>query len=243
MIIPGTQDAEIIQKAYGFDIYEVMRTAPAWRFDPDALIEIGRFSSSITDTEYEAMEKVALAGQPPVIVSLMADRGNAFQCLTFPHKGNFHAITSERATKLLPLESIDKLCNVACTSVVIRFHFKSRYIEKLTKHQQRILRRTGSLPVTEPRIISIAWDAPTPRYVPGTGATAQEEHSDRKVCWHEVHGHPRHLRSGRTVWVRAHSRGSKDIERKTTYNFTRSRRSKHAEGSQAESPEANEAGA
>ena len=63
----------------------------------------------------------------------------------------------------------------------------------------------------EPSVITVSLSSPITRTVGSTIGGGW------KMPEHEVRGHYRKYRSGKTVWIEGHKRGSPDVERKTNY--------------------------
>jgi hypothetical protein len=208
--------------------------APVWKFEEIALLEIDEFMTSLTDDEYTELCRTVKV--PKVVHMWACKNGKCAKFGTFIDARKYPDIDTGSSGFVVVINPHDfdennpmmaSVTTIATNAVVVRCLFRDRYVEHLTKHQERIIRRTGQLSASEPRIIRIAWDAPTPRYT--YDRKQREEAERRKVCQHEVHGFLRHLRSGKTVWVRGHMRGDPNVERKTIYQFTGSRKGKKNE--------------
>ncbi len=215
--------------------------APTWVFEPSALEEIGKFIDSMSPEEsmgilrsvdpprYVMFElrvpgtRGGLTGifgrtrdiRGPNYVAPPADEGKARSPFSLVW---YDLPDSAKADR----DGLDNATAIVIEAICVRTLFKDRFIERLTKHQERALRRYGQLSDTK-RIISVAWDAPTPTYIEALDRLTrppEPTHDRGPVCRHDVRGHARHMRSGKVVWVTAHQRGDPNVPRKTITRIT-----------------------
>ena len=216
-------DPSDIESKFGVTDQQIDRS-PIWIFEYQASEEIAHFMQGISDEEFAAILKQV---SPPDLIRITlvgpSSHPSKVDVILIKSKENGDYIVVIRQTYLSEF-SVRTATQLAIQCLIIRCFFKQRYVEVLTKHQQRALRRHGQISSDSPRIINVAWDAPTPKVIYEQHIREAAEREAARRCLHEVHGHPRHLRSGKTVWVRGHQRGDPNIERKTIINHTGSKR-------------------
>jgi hypothetical protein len=214
------EDFEMSEK----QVAKALASMPYWNFTSAASVEIMEFFDSVPNEERQVIIANVKCPRFCAITVNVEDRGKMFpfnyligDARNEKDPRRFRAYLQKDPTGDLLGDALKEIGEIALFCFLGRCLFKSRYIEKLTKHQERSLRRYGAVPSSETRFITIAWDAPTPKYT-YEKRKAREE-AKRKVCLHEVAGHPRRLRSGKTVWVRCHHRGDANVPRKTVHIF------------------------
>lgn len=92
----------------------------------------------------------------------------------------------------------------------IRCHFAERFVERDSKGIKKQIPGVHGAGV---RIITVYWDAPTPRYNHKTDPDRVP--SGIHMPEHEVRSHERHYKSGRVAIIKSHKRGDANIPRKT----------------------------
>lgn len=196
--------------------------APTWMFDQVAVEEIIAFALTLPKNELDDIE--ANVPTPPVVNIELRFEGitiifTVFDSKQHPQIENPPARfgTMYKGPIAFQEEEFKTASAVGINCLIIRCMFKNRYVEKLTKHQERILKRGGSLSATDRRIISVAWDAPTPTYLDALEELTRPEpqHTGRQMPLHDVKSFTRRYRSGKVVQVAAHKRGRADVPRKT----------------------------
>jgi hypothetical protein len=205
----------------------VLDAIPHWVFTEQAWLEITKFEASLSDEEYDDL---IAAVNPPTFVLVETKMAGFIMKGVFGQEEKFPNARSVDGVKrrfsimwlmdvsTMPDEVMYAATGLLVDLVCVRTLFRDRFVEKLTKHQERNLRRYGMVS-DKKRIITVAWDAPTPTYVEALDRLTAPQASTiarGAVCQHEVRGHPRKLRSGTITWVSAHRRGDPNVERKTT---------------------------
>lgn len=92
----------------------------------------------------------------------------------------------------------------------IRCHFAQRFIDRDSKGLKKQIPGCHAAGV---RIITVYWDAPTPRYNHRTDPDRVP--SGIHMPEHEVRSHERHYKSGRVTIIKSHKRGDAAVPRKT----------------------------